>query len=325
MHLDRRLLGWGIFFILLGAVPLGVRAGVVDAQVVGRWPTLWPVLLIGWGLGLILRATAVEWLGGAVTAITFGLMGGGLIATGFGGMPAFTSCGSGGGQAFETRHGTIVSAGRMEIEFNCGSLTVATTAGSDWQVSGSDDGGQGPTVDRRADGVVVVKSPVQGPFGGRSTWSVSLPQAARLDLGLTMNAGDGSVSLAGASLDGLHLTVNAGSLDVDLGAAASLPHDGLTATVNAGKATLGLPRFDGSASLSLNAGNLVVCVPTGTALQVHWSGTLASNDLDASDLVKGPDNTWTTPGFVATAAHVELDVSANAGSFELKVGGTCGA
>src|SRR4029079_17884090 len=55
MHLDRRLLGWGIFFVLLGAIPLAVRAGLLDRALVGQWPLLWPVLLIGWGLGLLLR------------------------------------------------------------------------------------------------------------------------------------------------------------------------------------------------------------------------------------------------------------------------------
>ena len=27
MHIDRRLLGWGVFFILVGAIPLAVRGG----------------------------------------------------------------------------------------------------------------------------------------------------------------------------------------------------------------------------------------------------------------------------------------------------------
>ena len=52
MHFDRRLLGWGVFFILVGALPLAVRGGFLDAERVSSWPSLWPVLLIGWGLGL---------------------------------------------------------------------------------------------------------------------------------------------------------------------------------------------------------------------------------------------------------------------------------
>ena len=46
MHVDRRLLGWGLFFVLLGAIPLAIRAGLLDKVVVSQWPLLWPVLLI---------------------------------------------------------------------------------------------------------------------------------------------------------------------------------------------------------------------------------------------------------------------------------------
>lgn len=326
MHLDRRLLGWGMFFILLGAVPLAVRAAAVDADLVGRWPTLWPLLLIGWGLGLVFRATPVEWVGGALTAITFGLMGGGAIATGFSGVPALSSCSSGGGQAFAAQHGTFPGAGRIEIELSCGSLAVTTASGSDWQATGTDDGGRGPKVSVAPDGSVTLKTD-EGPsiVGGRSTWDVTLPQASHLTLGVTLNAGAGSVDLSGAAIDALNVTLNAGSMDVDLASAEGLPRDGLNLTVNAGKATLSLPSFDGSMNLSLNAGSLTVCAPTGTPLRVRWSGTLASNDLADAGLVKGPDDTWTTPGLEAAAAHVELAVSANAGSFNLQLGGTCRA
>ena len=84
MHVDRRLLGWGTFFVLLGAIPLATKAGLLDRDLIGQWPLLWPVLLIGWGLGLLLRGTPLALVGGAVSAITFGIMGGGALATGFG-------------------------------------------------------------------------------------------------------------------------------------------------------------------------------------------------------------------------------------------------
>src|SRR5215213_9740478 len=93
MHLDRRLLGWGLFFIIVGAIPLATRAGYLDPELVGRWPSLWPLLLIGFGLGLVLRRTAIDWLGGAVTAVVFGVMGGGLLSSAFAGAPISTGCG----------------------------------------------------------------------------------------------------------------------------------------------------------------------------------------------------------------------------------------
>ena len=58
MHVRRGFLGWGVFLILAGAVPLAVRAGYLDDDQVGRLWTLWPLILIGIGVGLILSPDA---------------------------------------------------------------------------------------------------------------------------------------------------------------------------------------------------------------------------------------------------------------------------
>jgi hypothetical protein len=326
VHLDRRLVGWGVCFILLGAVPLAVRANLVDPALVGRWPTLWPLLLIGGGIGLVLRASPIAWLGGAIVAVTFGLMGGGLIASGVAGAPVFSGCGSGAGQPFATQQGTLASSGHMDVEFSCGTLTVTSADGSGWRVAGFEHDGKAPRIEADAAGVTI-RSPRQGfdLSGGRTAWDVAVPRAPHLGFGLTMNAGDGTVDLAGTTLDGFDLTVNAGSIHVDLSRVASLAAGGLDATVNAGKATIALPAFDGGADLSLNAGSLTVCVPTGTAFEVHWSGTVASNDLDEAGLLKTGESTWTTPGFAPALPHMTMNVSANAGSFSLQLGGSCRA
>jgi hypothetical protein len=152
---------------------------------------------------------------------------------------------------------------------------------------------------------------------------VTVPRAPQLDFGLTLNAGQGTVDLTGAHLASVNLTVNAGTMHLALDAAASLRS--VNATLNAGTATLLLPTFDGEANVSLNAGDLTACVPAGAALRVHWSGALAANDLDASGLAKVDDSTWTSAGFDAGKPHTELRVSANAGRFGLKIGGSCGA
>src|SRR3972149_8168205 len=89
MHIDRRLLGWGAFFVMAGAIPLLVRADLVQRDVMGNWPSLWPLLLIGGGLGLLLRGTPFHVLGGTVSVLTAGVMVGGLLTSGFGGVPSF--------------------------------------------------------------------------------------------------------------------------------------------------------------------------------------------------------------------------------------------
>src|SRR5205085_12300668 len=125
----RRLLGGGLFFILVGAVPLATRAGLLDQAAIRAWPSLWPRLLIGLGVGLVLRRTPVDWVGGAVTATIFGIMGGGLLAVGFSG--SFLSSGCGGqvpGSAFATQPGPLAGAGRRDVERSCGRLTLRPVA-----------------------------------------------------------------------------------------------------------------------------------------------------------------------------------------------------
>ena len=58
---------------------------------------------------------------------------------------------------------------------------------------------------------------------------------------------------------------------------------------------------------------------------MRWAGALGSNDLDEAGLTELDDDTWVSAGFVETAPHLELRVSANAGSFDLTIGGACGA
>ncbi|MFL5680245.1 MAG: LiaF transmembrane domain-containing protein, partial [Chloroflexota bacterium] len=90
MHIDRRLLGWGVFLVLLGGIPLAVRQGLLSAESVARAWTLWPLLLVAIGLGLMLRSTRFQALGTLLTAAIAGVIAGGLLASGF--IP-FGTCG----------------------------------------------------------------------------------------------------------------------------------------------------------------------------------------------------------------------------------------
>ena len=114
VHVNRGLLGWGVFFIVAGAVPLAVQSGLVNADVVRNFWQLWPLILIGIGLGLILQRTKAAFLGGLVVAATFGLLMGGWFAVGF--APGFGTCGvgSGGthGDPFPTQSGAVRGAGQ---------------------------------------------------------------------------------------------------------------------------------------------------------------------------------------------------------------------
>ena len=326
MHIDRRLLGWGVFFILLGSIPLAVRGGYLDERLVSSWLLLWPLILIGWGLGLLLRRTPVEWIGGAITTVVVGLMAGGALATGFNGVPMFGTCGGDQpGTAFQTQTGALPTGGQMNVEFNCGTLTLAAIDGADWNLAGSADAGRGPSVETTGT-TVSIETPSGSAFFqdvGRNTWTLGLPRAGIFGLGVTLNAGHGTADLTGATVGTTSLTINAGDFDLDLGNAAQAGD--VNATVNAGHATVRLPAGERSANMSLNAGGLEVCLPAGAPVRVHWAGTLGSNDLDESGLTEVEDDTWVSAGFEGAAPHAELRVSANAGSFDLTIGGTCGA
>lgn len=326
MHVDRRLLGWGLFFMILGGIPLATNAGLLDRQVVGQWPLLWPVLLIAWGAGLLLRSTPIEWIGGALAAITFGVMGGGALAAGFGDIPIASGCGGAGSATpFASHTGAFGSTANAEFEFNCGTFSVAAVDGSAWNLTGSDRTGAGPVVNAGQASLSVRPSRGAGVFSstGRSTWNVTLPRSPVLAVGLTLNAGEGTVDLAGATISTATLTLNAGDLTVDL--SRTTRTGDVNATVNAGSASISLPAGDRSVNLSLNAGSLKVCLPPSTPIRVEWSGALGSNNFDANGLVKVDQNTWTSAGFDGNQPHVELHASANAGSFELQFGGSCGA
>ncbi len=327
MHIDRRLLGWGVFFILLGSIPLAVRGGYLDEGLVSSWLSLWPLILIGWGLGLLLRRTPVEWIGGAITAVVFGLMAGGALATGFNGVPMFGACGGDdpGGTAFQAQTGTLPTGGQVNVEFNCGTLKLAAIDGADWNVTGSADAGRGPSVETNGT-TVSIKTPSGSAFFqdvGENEWTLGLPRAGVFGLGVTLNAGRGMADLAGATVGTTSLTVNAGDFDLDLATAAQAGD--VNATVNAGHATVRLPTGGRSANMSLNAGGLEVCLPANAPVRVRWAGTLGSNDLDESGLTEVDDDTWVSAGFDENAPHLELRVSANAGNFDLTIGGTCGA
>lgn len=324
MRLERRLVAWGLLFIVAGAVVLAAREGGLDSSLVARWPELWPVLLIAIGLSVLLSRTSGAWLGSIAVAIVVGVMAGGLLVTGAGDVPSLVGCGNGPAQPFAAQSGSLGSPARLDVQFDCGSLTVDTLPGSEWHIAGNDGDGTGPTI--TADTAsVTIKSPSSHGFRSRGSvaWTLDVPETPTLQLGVTLNAGHGDLELQHASLASLDATLNAGELSTFLG--SSPVSNAINLTVNAGTASLGTQAMAGAMNLSLNAGSLDVCVPTGAPLRVRWSGALASHDLDSLGLVKLDSRTWASQGFDASSPHLELDVSANAGSFNLNLGGSCGA
>lgn len=323
MSVDRRLLNWGVFLVLLGGVPLAIAQGWIPRAAVERAWELWPLILIGAGVGLILSRTPLQALGGLVVAGTFGIILGAIVAVGFTGI-GFGSFGCGQADAaapevlreqgaFDGGSGTVI------LEAHCAALRVVPTAGAGWSVGVRGPEGSRPTVERAA-GRLEVRGPNRpffGPFGGsRTTWDVALGRDARLDLRLTVNAGEADIDLAGATLSGLSFTGNAmGSSTLDLSTAAI---DSLDVTVNAGDLGIILPA-SGSlrGTVAGNAASVGLCAAPGVGLRLRTDDNItASNNFDDRGLVRS-GTFWETPGFAGAAAKVELDTTGGAVSFTL--------
>lgn len=320
MRINRGLLGWGVFLLLVGAVPLAVRAGYLTNDQIARIGSLWPLILIGIGIGILLARTRFAVLGGLLVAATFGAIVGGVLS---GGVEGFAGGACGPGTAttpFASRDGSFeTTTVNVDLAFSCGTMAVATAPGIGWMVEGQDDDGTGPRVEANGESLTVdANNRDRGPFGvlsDREFWRITLPDAVRLELSVEMNAGSSTVDLAGASLESLDLNVNAGSATVDLATAKELGL--LNIELNAGSMNVTLPGQTVNGSIDVNAGSVNLCTPIGVALRFNAEDShLSSHDFEEQGLVQ-TGSTWQTPGFENAAMRIELDTQVNAGSFSL--------
>jgi hypothetical protein len=329
MHVNRGLLGWGVFFIALGSVPLAVQGGVLDAATARRAWELWPLLLIGAGLGLALRNTPLSSLGNVVVGLTFGLMGGGLVVGGLGSAP-IAFCGTGSGSTDTANApattGTLRDGSTVDLSVDCGTLTVSGQPGSDWSLEWP-AGSSNPQVDASPGRHLEVRMGNDHEFGVSnrdSRWTLVLPNDPATNVSLDVNAGSARVALGGAHITSLDATVNAGDARIDLSGAVST--QSLNGSVNAGSLSVALPTPDAtlSGSFSANAGSVRLCTPTGVPLRIRVGDEpLGSNNFAARGLTQN-GNTWTRGVYGLGTAQIDLTVSANLGSITLDPEDGCG-
>ena len=325
MRIHRGFLGWGIFLILAGSIPLAVRAGYLTDDQLQNVGSLWPLILVGIGVGLILSRTQYGFLGGFIVAATFGVMVGGLLAGSVAGFDL--GCGgTSGTTAFPSRQGPLTgSSASIDIDLSCGDLTVAAAPGNNWQIEGQDRDGTGPNLNAANDSLrVSTRTSNRGLFGAlgeRQTWRLTLPDGPQLDTQLTLNAGSSTVNLAGANLGSFEATVNAGSATVDLGTARQVRD--VHIDMNAGSIGLTLPNLSMTGSIEVNAGSVKICTPPGVALRIETKESIVSSyDFEGHGLVKN-GSTWQTPDFDSAGVRIDLSAQANAGSISLDPAGGC--
>ncbi len=339
MSIDRRLLSWGVFLVLLGAVPLAVTQGWIPRDTVARAWELWPLVLIGAGIGLILSRTALSAIGGIVVAATFGVMLGALISVGFGGL-TFGNLGCGGAVAgapqiidergsfdgsTEGEPGDRLVTGSVTLTANCANVEVSTVPGAGWGVSVTGAENARPTVEQSGDRLVVrsPQAPIVFPFTTqRSTWRVDLGTDPRLDLEITLNAGAATVDLGAATISRLVFHGNAvGDTRLDLSQATV---ERLDATINAADVAIRLPEAaDLVGAVQANASSVDLCASARVGLRLLVEDNItASDNFGDRGLVRN-GRAWETPGYAGAATQVELLLAGSAVSFSLELEGGC--
>ena len=316
MRIRSGLLFWGIFFLLLGGIPLLVRAGVVDADVLAEAWRLWPLLLVALGVSLILGRTSAGLLGTALAAIVLGVAAGGALASGTNLIGNVGGCGPDTTTDQRLQDGGTASGPvTATFDLDCGALDVSTQQGSDWTVDAKYRGAA-PTLDR-SDTTLALHSP--DGFGvRRQDWNVTLPADQARDVRIDANASTVSGRFAGAQLTTFHLSVNAGDARID---ASEGKLGQIDVSGNAARVRLRLGS-DTTGSLSANAGAIDLCTPPGAALhfQVAEQLTFAHN-LKDQGMTKSGD-AWTREGATG-APTIDLSISGNAASFTLDPVGGC--
>jgi hypothetical protein len=313
MRIDRSLLNWGVFLIALGGVPLAVQQGLTDSGITGDLWRLWPLILVGIGLGILLRWTPLAWLGGAIVAGTFGLILGALVAGGITGISG--ACGELGDDAVTSSQSGLASSSSFEVDLSlsCGELTATRDGDSRWSVNAMHAQGDAPTIAGDPSSLSVRQDDqgsqvlVFGPLS-RNDWGIQLPNAPTVGLDVTLNAADATIDLGGGPLDSVDGAFNATSVRLSMAAATAPDTARVNLAFNASSASVSFPAGSLVADVDANLSSVTLCVPAAAPLRVELDATLSSDDLEAAGLEQRGEG-WQTADYDTASARVDLTVS----------------
>lgn len=319
MHVRRGFINWGIFLICVGAVPLAVQLNVIDRDTATSLLRLWPLILIGIGLGLLLRFSRAQALGGFVVAATFGVLVGVFFAAGF--PSAAGVCNGNQTGPSTTRNGTVSGSIDLEVELTCGEMSVSRAPGEAWSVDVR-AGGETPVIE--SSGSQLRLRSVTGqrwPFGSdeRESWQVVLPAEASLSGNLTVNAGTLNATLGNGPIGSLNVTFNASEGRLDLSGANPSTLNG---TLNASTVGLILPSAAFNGNITINAATLKLCSAPDVGLRITYDDTLSSNNFATAGLTQS-GKTWQSANYGSATARAELHISANVSTTTLNPVGGC--
>ena len=264
----------GLFLIPVGGITLLVRGGYIDADVLRDAWRLWPLILVGLGLAILLGRTQGAALGTALSGLILGLIVGGALASGS--WVGFGVCGgSGATDEVLDRTGAFDGPATVAVDFRCGTVDVATEPGAGWQFHGGYDGPP-PLVDATA-----TRLDLKVPDGSdvkRQVWTVRVAPDRLSELQFDINAASGTARLDGANLARLDVDSNASDVTVNAGGATMAR---LAVTLNAGRLRITLGEGSIVGDVTLNASAMDMCVPPDAGLRIHANDQLTfATNLD---------------------------------------------
>lgn len=314
MRVHRGYLFWGVFFVLLGAIPMADRLGWIDADQIADVGRLWPLVIIAIGLAIVLSRSRLAVLATVAAAAVLGVIAGSALAWSSSWMFGLGDCAPGNGDLQQTsRSGTFSGPAQVQLVSSCGDTAVTVAPGADWTIAAGHRGGP-PTVASSATSLSLRSS----DGSGRQEWAVSLPTAMLGSLAVTSNAGQTTIDVNDAAMSGLDLELNAGEALVT---ASGTSIADLDIGVNAGRAriTLGGPV---AGSIEVNAGSIELCVPADAALSFDVGDQFAFDTNLASRGLAQEGDRWVRAG--SGGPVIELAIDGNAASLQLDPTGGCG-
>ena len=319
MRVNRGFLYGGVFLVAIGGVIVAVEAGLVDTARLTDALRLWPLAVVAIGAAIVLRRSELGLPTGVLAAAIPGLVLGGALAVA---PRVATDCGvRGQSPSIATEQGSFGGPATVSLTGGCGTFTVRTSPGDEWQLTASNTAGRLPRIRSSAQSLSVETTGHEGSDffdGGRDDWDVTLPASAMDAMSLEVLAGEGDVGLAGARIDRLTVTANASDIVVD---ATDAVVANLTGVVNVGSLSIRLPADgDLDGSLRIGAGELQVCTPPGVGLRLTTRG--AANEVSVRGLDQN-GTVWESPDYALAGRHADLRVNVNFGTVEIDPIGGC--